>query len=62
MKTLMDTTATADYLGVSEQTLANWRWRSVGPRWCKIGGRVKYELAQIDAYIESRTVETEPAA
>jgi hypothetical protein len=35
---------------VSEQTLANWRWRKKGPPHLKIGGRILYRLADVEQY------------
>ena len=37
-------------LGISCRTLERWRWIGVGPRFIKIGGRVRYRLADIEAY------------
>ena len=39
-------------LGVTEKTLANWRWSKLqGPRWVRIGRMVRYELAEIERFI-----------
>jgi hypothetical protein len=35
---------------VSERTLERWRWLKMGPPYLKIGGRVVYQLSQIEAY------------
>ncbi len=37
-------------LGVSCRTLERWRWTGVGPLFIKIEGRVKYRLADVEAY------------
>lgn len=43
----------ATILGVSRQTLANWRWRDEGPRVHKVGTRlVRYHRADLLAFIE----------
>ena len=34
---------------VSLRTLENWRYRRIGPPFVKIGARVRYRLAQIEA-------------
>lgn len=34
---------TADFLRLSTQTLANWRWRGCGPPYLKINGAVRYD-------------------
>ncbi|GGY27578.1 helix-turn-helix transcriptional regulator [Streptomyces collinus] len=48
----------AEELGVSTQTLANWRWTGVGPRYTKLGdGRtspVRYRRADVDAWLQAR--------
>ncbi len=41
-------------LGVSCRMLERWRWTGVGPRFIKIEGRVKYRLADIEAYEQAR--------
>ncbi|MEV4270587.1 MULTISPECIES: helix-turn-helix transcriptional regulator [Micromonospora] len=45
----------AEYLGVSPQTLYNWRHKGIGPKSRKVGGLVKYRLADVDAWLESRS-------
>ena len=35
---------------VSERTLERWRWLEQRPPYLKIGGRVVYQLNQIEAY------------
>lgn len=39
---------------VSPRTLEQWRWRGVGPRYLKIGGRVIYPLVEVEAYEAER--------
>jgi hypothetical protein len=41
-------------LGVSCRTLERWRWLGLGPKFIKIGGSVKYRLADIEHYEQSR--------
>jgi len=41
-------------LGVSCRTLERWRWTGVGPKFIKVGGRVKYRLSDIESYELSR--------
>jgi hypothetical protein len=35
---------------ISPRTLEQWRWQGRGPRYLKIGGRVIYRLAEVEAY------------
>jgi hypothetical protein len=40
----------ADRWGLSPRTLENWRWRGEGPRFVKIGRKVLYRIADVEAY------------
>lgn len=46
---------------VSVQTLANWRSRDAGPSFIKLGRRVLYRLAEIEA-IEAGATNSRPMA
>lgn len=35
---------------ISPRTLEQWRWLGKGPRFLKIGARVLYDLAEVEAY------------
>jgi predicted DNA-binding transcriptional regulator AlpA len=49
----------ADYLSLSKITLNRWRCTGTGPRYIKLGGAVRYDLADLDAYArESITTST----
>ena len=52
--TSMDQTELAARWRVSPRTLEQWRWRGIGPRYLKIGGRVIYPLAEVEAYEAAR--------
>lgn len=39
---------------LSPRTLEQWRWRGVGPRYLKLGGRVIYRLADVEAFEAER--------
>lgn len=51
---LLDARATAGILGVSEQTLAKWRVNGDGPRFLKIGSRIRYDRKDLDDWLEQR--------
>ena len=53
---LLDSKATAAFLGLSDWTLAKWRCTGEGPRFCKIGSLIRYTPAALAEWIESRTV------
>jgi predicted DNA-binding transcriptional regulator AlpA len=42
-------------------TLRQWRLKNLGPRWCKLGGRVLYPEADVHAWIHSRIQVTDRA-
>jgi hypothetical protein len=41
----------ARYLSHAPKTLAMWRLRGIGPRWCKVGGRIFYFRRDLDAFV-----------
>ncbi|WP_146908820.1 helix-turn-helix transcriptional regulator [Arenimonas daejeonensis] len=52
----------AAYLGVgSERTLQDWRHRKIGPVYSKLGRRVVYDLADLDAFLAAGRVEPKAA-
>jgi hypothetical protein len=46
----LDQKALAGRWLISERTLEQWRWQGKGPRYLKIGSRVIYPLAEIEAH------------
>ena len=48
---------TADYLGVSVATLDRWRRKSRGPAYVRVGGSIRYILADLDSWLASMRVE-----
>jgi len=53
---LMDPEAAAAFLRCSVWTLAAYRCNGMGPRFCKLGNRVRYTPAALAEWIESHTV------
>ena len=51
----------AEWLGISEQALAQDRFRGDGIPFVRIGARVRYRLADLHEYVEKNTVQTVPA-
>jgi excisionase family DNA binding protein len=50
----------ASYLGLSEATLERDRWRGGEIPYIKVGPRaIRYDLNQLNAYLESKTVRKE---
>lgn len=51
---LIDEREAAAILGCAVQSLRNWRWRSIGPRYCKVGARlVRYRRADLAAFVDA---------
>ena len=48
----MNSINAAFYLGLAPKTLAMWRCSGDGPRFTKIGGKVFYFKADLDAWID----------
>ena len=44
----------ADRLSVATRTLERWRWQGVGPKFIKVGGRVRYRIEDVEEYETSR--------
>ncbi|HEV7254762.1 MAG TPA: helix-turn-helix domain-containing protein [Mesorhizobium sp.] len=47
---------------VSPRTLERWRWLKIGPRYHKLGGKVAYALADVEAYERKRRAKTHASA
>jgi DNA-binding transcriptional MerR regulator len=47
---------TAKRLGIRSDTLRHWRWKGVGLDFVRVGGRIFYSDASIEAYLRSRTI------
>lgn len=45
----------AEYLGMPESTLAQWRYLGKGPKWSKIGRHVRYRWEDVEAYFEEQS-------
>lgn len=53
-KTLMTRPEAAQYLRLSDKTLARWAWSGKGPGYMKAGGKVLYDAADLDAWLEGQ--------
>lgn len=60
-KTLLPPFEAAEQLGVPVTTLADWRFRKKGPTFVKVGRLVRYDQADLDAWIEAQKVEAQNA-
>ena len=48
----------AEYLGVPEATLKQWRYLGTGPAFIRVGRHVRYRWAEVEAYLRAQTVAT----
>ncbi|MFK4790057.1 helix-turn-helix domain-containing protein [Microbacterium sp. ZW T5_56] len=62
MPDLMTTEQLAEYLQIPVRTLEDWRSprRKTGPRWIRLGKRIQYRRATVDAWLESQETADDP--
>ncbi|MCI2422758.1 helix-turn-helix domain-containing protein [Saccharopolyspora sp. K220] len=58
---LLSANEVAEYLGVPLRTLYHWRRLDEGPRAYRVGKRLRFRLADVDAWLEQRA-DSDPAA
>ena len=58
MKTTKE--AAAYLKGIKPETLVAWRHRGQGPKYVPLGKRIVYSVADLDAFMRSRTVTPKP--
>lgn len=44
-----------EWIGINRGTLAQWRYKGLGPRFIKTGRRVKYSPEAIEAWLDENT-------
>lgn len=47
---------TAERLGIAPRTMANWRVVGAGPPFVRVGSRVRYTIADLETWVQTRTV------
>ncbi len=46
----------AEYLGgLCPQTLQNWRYKGIGPKFIKVGGAIRYRIKDLEKYLDDNT-------
>jgi Helix-turn-helix domain len=50
---LVSTKELSEIWGVPESTLRYWRCAKIGPTYVKLGGRIKYDLADVESYVRA---------
>ena len=58
MSKKLNTREAAHYLGIKPGTMEVWRCHGRGPRFCKIGARVVYNVSDLEEFAQSCIVET----
>jgi predicted DNA-binding transcriptional regulator AlpA len=48
----------AEFLGIKVQTLQNWRQARTAPPYYKVGGKIIYDLREVEQWMEARRVPT----
>ena len=51
---LLKPSEAAEYLRTATKTLEKWRVLGLGPQFTKVGGRVFYQKAHLDAWVASQ--------
>lgn len=59
MRRLLDTRGAADFLTVGEATLRSWRVKRQGPRYLRLGGLVRYDVADLELWLDAQAVDAE---
>lgn len=55
MNELLTAAELAAKLHKTTASLAQWRYKGVGPKFIKIGGGVRYRVADVEAWLEDQT-------
>jgi hypothetical protein len=58
MSKRVNTSNAADIIGQKKGTLEVWRCLGKGPRYKKIGGKVFYDVSDLEKFANYRTIET----
>jgi excisionase family DNA binding protein len=56
MSDRLTTSGVAKLLGVSSRTVEGWRLKSQGPPYTRLGGRIVYSRAEVNRWLDGRTV------
>jgi hypothetical protein len=50
-RSYLKTNSAAEKIGVTPETLANWRWKQIGPPYYRVQGLILYRDDEIDAWV-----------
>jgi predicted DNA-binding transcriptional regulator AlpA len=57
-RTFLSTEQVADLVQRPARTLTQWRYLGTGPSYFKVGGAVRYDLADVEAWLDAQRVVT----
>ena len=52
--TFLTSDQAAKYLNVAPRLMENWRWRKAGPKFVKVGNRIRYDMVDLKIFISPR--------
>ncbi len=58
---LRDTIKASEFIGINPRTLSNWRVIGKGPKYIKVGARVRYRTSDLLEWLDKHTHDLEPA-
>lgn len=53
LEKFLDSEQAAEFLGVKRKTLDDWRYRKAGPKFQKVGHRVRYRISDLDKFVNT---------
>ena len=56
-RVLMTDAQLCERMSVTSRTTLRWRSEGTGPRFIRVGGAIRYDEADVDAWLASRTFE-----
>lgn len=60
-RTLLPTPEAAKYVNRPERTLSQWRYLGKGPVYLRLEGAIRYDVADLDAWLDSGRVDPKAA-
>lgn len=60
-ETLLSPEQLADYLGISVATVYQLNHKKAAPRRMRVGKHVRYRKSDVDAWLDSRSIDPSPA-
>ena len=62
MSELLNEAGAAEFLSIPATTLTRWRFERRGPAFIKVGKAVRYRRADLERFLETGRVETDPSS